>query len=675
MKRKKWKALLALGLTCLMLTTSSTGFVAEEQADARTEAQDNEKDKEAEKKAAEQKAAEQKAAEQKAAEQRAAEQKAAEQRAAEQKAAEQRAAEQKAAEQRAAEQKAAEQRAAEQRAAEQKAAEQREAEQKAAEQREAEQRAAEQREAEQKAAEQREAEQKAAEQREAEQKAAEQKGPAEVLVGPGQETGDAAQDAGGTDGKETAPEQTPQAEEPAVSEADTQTEEQPEGQPEDQVNEQADVQPDGQDETAIDTQDEAATEAQTVDEAYEEAEEETETAEEALEEQMADNDPNADPNADPDKDDKQEKEMHVTAAVLQLIWDDTDTSNRPSQLSYALYENGTEKTVSTLSAGSSWRAQETVDITLAEGEDPPLTWSNEIVSCYYADDAQYELVENIDASTVTYTWKATITLHAVTAVTSRSVSVVWEDENNKYNMRPKDLALSLNSGQSVTVSAVNGWSASVENLPEYVNGSIYDYEWNEKALKGYDLEITIDDEATTFTYTIITEEKPVSTAKYKLKVRYWIGSKKAADTFVGIYEKGQQYNVKSPRIAGYKPDKARVRGTIKGKTVVNVYYKAQTYQVTVRYQLPDGSEAAAPASVTVTAGEGFSINSPSVAGYRAQTQTVSGVMAGRNLEYVVRYSAEEPAQTQSTEETVEIEAYETPLGLGAVTVNAGDCFE
>ena len=263
------------------------------------------------------------------------------------------------------------------------------------------------------------------------------------------------------------------------------------------------------------------------------------------------------------------------------------------------------------------------------------------------------------------------------------------------------------------------------------------YNWVQGNVTGWKLnKMVIDDDPDERDGVIITltdlwttekskEEVEVPVPSHNVRVQYWTGNESIAPAFVGLYEEGQPYNISSPNITGYRVSKSTVTGTASSDRVINVYYTPNTYRVKVYYRYLDGSQAAAPTTVDVKTGQNFAIDSPAFDGYDVNKGTVSGQMKGRDLTYVVYYTysgnaTEEPvinpepetsqaagaaAQTaQAAEEaqtgapetvqtvgenrngegreteimipaTTTMEDYETPLGLGDVGKNAGECFE
>lgn len=94
-----------------------------------------------------------------------------------------------------------------------------------------------------------------------------------------------------------------------------------------------------------------------------------------------------------------------------------------------------------------------------------------------------------------------------------------------------------------------------------------------------------------------------------------------------------------------------------------------THTLTIEYLYADDGSTAAPThNSTHSVGENYSVTSPYIEGYIATRRVVSGTMPDHDVVVTVYYVA--------VGEGYEIiEDYGTPLGVGAVNINAGDCFE
>ena len=362
---------------------------------------------------------------------------------------------------------------------------------------------------------------------------------------------------------------------------------------------------------------------------------------------------------------------------------DADESSIADLKHYWPYEMGgyiKGKTVQ-VSASSSWTG--TVTITRADVTD----WIDDDETL--ADYALEYLVWKEEELLEGYTWKkqassdsedgktisTIITNGAAEGTTSQTLQIVWDDENDAEGLRPKSVTAALNHGESAALDEAGGWTVTLEDLPAYENGARYDYAWVETAISNYALEhVLYDGTLTVFTYkclvTTVYEEVEIPQAHYKLTIRYYAGDEKLFDNFVGIYAAGETYNVKSPVKAGYSMDKPRVQGTITKNTKITVRYTPQEYTLTVRFRGTDNTDLATAYTGKFATGSTYQVAVPAVSGYTPQMRTVTGTMPGRNNEIVVYYT-----KASGQPDEVELQDYETPLGLGMVSVNAGDCLE
>ena len=64
--------------------------------------------------------------------------------------------------------------------------------------------------------------------------------------------------------------------------------------------------------------------------------------------------------------------------------------------------------------------------------------------------------------------------------TSVSVKKIWDDKNDVAGKRPANLIVTLSNGTEVTLNESNNWTATVNDLPKYANGTEITYTWTEK---------------------------------------------------------------------------------------------------------------------------------------------------------------------------------------------------
>jgi hypothetical protein len=103
----------------------------------------------------------------------------------------------------------------------------------------------------------------------------------------------------------------------------------------------------------------------------------------------------------------------------------------------------------------------------------------------------------------------------------------------------------------------------------------------------------------------------------KIKYLYAADLSQAADDYVGELEVDSVYNIPTPSVTGYHPDKNEVKGTMPDHDVLDtVLYTANSYTVTLKSEPENGGTTQgggtydynAEATVTATANEGFSFS-------------------------------------------------------------------
>ena len=239
---------------------------------------------------------------------------------------------------------------------------------------------------------------------------------------------------------------------------------------------------------------------------------------------------------------------------------------------------------------------------------------------------------------------------------------VWNDENNAFGTRPESITLTLFSGETrlseVQATAASGWTYTFGKLPTHdADGNVIPYAVRDE-VTGYDAEMTPDYQVTN------------NLRRYTLTVRYWydrVGGMEASATVMRSYFYGQSYNVVSPGIRGYSANRARVTGVMTGDITEDVVFRRNDYTITVNYVYQDGTIAAPAYNGTLGYDDAYFIQSPALTGYTPNMRVVAGSMEGRNLVFTVIYVPDNV--------TVVIDEYGVPLGIGAVEMNVGDCFE
>lgn len=132
---------------------------------------------------------------------------------------------------------------------------------------------------------------------------------------------------------------------------------------------------------------------------------------------------------------------------------------------------------------------------------------------------------------------------------------------------------------------------------------------------------------------------------FKLTIYYqYADGTEAQPTVIESHEYGTEYKVTTPEIIGYTPNITEVSGTMgAGNRVVFVTYSINIYSITVNYVGPNGesmSDIDSSASDYYTEQEynsEYSITSPVVPGYTADTLVVEGIIGTADVEITVNY--------------------------------------
>ena len=171
-----------------------------------------------------------------------------------------------------------------------------------------------------------------------------------------------------------------------------------------------------------------------------------------------------------------EEEEQLTEIEVVKIWEDNDDKdgNRPASITVHLFAGGEEIRTATLSAATGWKK--------TFGDLPKFVNGHPINYSVTEDPVEWYVTE-INGFTIRNKYTP--------QTTSLTVKKVWNDENNKLNIRPNSVAMKLNNGTVVMLNEENGWTATVTNLPTRIHGQPAVYYWTEQEVVGYVLESTV----------------------------------------------------------------------------------------------------------------------------------------------------------------------------------------
>ena len=180
-----------------------------------------------------------------------------------------------------------------------------------------------------------------------------------------------------------------------------------------------------------------------------------------------------------------------TSASVKKVWNDADNRDgkRPESIEVKLMvtNNNVKSEVSNagkivLNEDNKWSAIVKDLPEYTGGKKNIYSWEEEQLP------EGYILTGNSAEGTVT-----TLTNTHTPKLVNVAVKKEWNDQNDQDGKRPTDLTVELWKNNTtvidtVTLNSGNGWTATIQNLPEYENGNRIIYSWVEKDLPaGYSL--------------------------------------------------------------------------------------------------------------------------------------------------------------------------------------------
>ena len=130
----------------------------------------------------------------------------------------------------------------------------------------------------------------------------------------------------------------------------------------------------------------------------------------------------------------------------------------------------------------------------------------------------------------------------------------------------------------------------------------------------------------------------IKTFSLNVHYKYSDGSE-ASPTHCENVAYGSSFNVTSPTILGYVPDYNSISGVMGMHDLDYTVVYNNTFKITIVYVYADGSVAAEPYTATVGYGSTFDVSSPTLAGYTPDRSSISGMMGASNLDYKVTYAS------------------------------------
>ena len=202
----------------------------------------------------------------------------------------------------------------------------------------------------------------------------------------------------------------------------------------------------------------------------------------------------------------------------------------------------------------------------------------------------------------------------------------------------------------ITANASAGGSISPSGRVEVAYNGSQTFEFTPD--EGYSLaNIVVDNgpataENNTYTFTNVIADHTINANfavnSYNLTIHYvFADDSEAAPDYTESVVFGTSYSVESPVIAGYTASIDTVAGTMPADDVtVTVRYTANNYTLTIHYVYEDNTEARPDYTAQFAYGAEYSVESPVVECYTANTPVVEGTMPAEDHVVTVTYTVD-----------------------------------
>ena len=322
----------------------------------------------------------------------------------------------------------------------------------------------------------------------------------------------------------------------------------------------------------------------------------------------------------------------------EKVWLDHDDQDgkRPEKIIISLYANGRLKARATVTAAKEWKWN---------FKDMPKLDDD-------GNEIRYTIAEEpVEGYTTVVNGNQVINLYTP-ATDGVGIIKIWDDMDNLDGSRPDSVEVTLlangNPVRTLTLNEANNWSATVENLPKNENGRAIAYTWSEKEIPGYTPAMTLTGNVTVLTNT----HQPDLTATTVRKV--WDDNNNALGMrpeSLTVILSGGTDGTRGTTIARVTLNEANHwTATVKD---LPVSYKGET----IRYTW---TELEPPRYVLVN------------------TEVVDGVTVFTNQLWQrleVLDEAEDGKVKRPGKPLLEIEPYDTALGLELIINHVGHCFD
>jgi len=193
------------------------------------------------------------------------------------------------------------------------------------------------------------------------------------------------------------------------------------------------------------------------------------------------------------------KKDTVNLTIIKL-WDDADDNDgcRPTSIKVNIYNGTSLLKQQTIYASNNWRYNIKYD-KYTNGQENTFTVDENsfknytLVSVISTASDEY-VVSNVNYTDLTFN----LTNKHIPETRNITVTKVWEDYDNRDNIRPESVSVTLTadgevleSYRSVVLSEANGWNHTYINLPKFINKRkiVYDFV-EENVPEGYNYSVT-----------------------------------------------------------------------------------------------------------------------------------------------------------------------------------------
>ncbi|MGN0801659.1 MAG: Cna B-type domain-containing protein, partial [Candidatus Faecivicinus sp.] len=199
-----------------------------------------------------------------------------------------------------------------------------------------------------------------------------------------------------------------------------------------------------------------------------------------------------------------------TSVTVTKVWDDAKNQDgkRPESIVVNLLADGVKKDSAEVVADENdvWKYTFENLPEYSNGKKIVYTVEEERVEEY---DANVEQVDGTNDFVISNT-------HAP-EVFSLTITKEWADYDNALGIRPENVtAYLIANGEEyleLTLSEMNGWEVTVDDLPVYSNGQEIEYVIAEAEVKGYEASYAVDEDGVVITNTLVDDTIAISGKK------------------------------------------------------------------------------------------------------------------------------------------------------------------